>query len=139
MAFNRIEEMDEDDFLMGLRGNPKDLRIIKIGELRESDGEDGGYYFYSTFENPDTFQTFDIGYNVKMTDDGGLYIGSKSKLYPLLSYVSGIKDGGIQCEFEDIQKSLEGLYFKATARREKFGNKKYFIIIPIVEDEGAEF
>ena len=139
MAFNRIEEMDEDDFLMGLRGNPKELKIIKVGELRESENDDGGEYFYVTFENPKTCQTFDMGYNVKRMDDGDLYIGSKSKLYPLLSYVSGINDGGIQCEYSDIVSGLDGLSFKATARREKFGNKKYFIILPIADDGGAAF
>lgn len=135
MAFNRIEEMDEDDFLMDMRTNPKELRIIDVGELRESDSENGGEYFYVTFENPENFQTFDMGYNVKRMDDGDLYIGSKSKLYPLLSHVSGINDGGIQCEFTDIVSGLEGLSFKAKTKREKYGNKKYFIIVPVGDEE----
>ena len=139
MAFKRIEEMDEDDFLMGLKNNPKELRIIDVGDLRESDSENGGYYFYVTFENPENFQTFDMGYNVKMTEDGGLFIGSKSKLYPLASFVSGIDDGGIWCDFEDIKEGLEGLSFMASTRREKFGNKKYFIIIPVDDGEGEDF
>lgn len=131
MAFKRIEEMDEDDFLMDMRNNPKELKIIDVGELRQSDSENGGEYFYITFENPANFQTFDMGYNVKRNDEGDLYIGSKSKLYPLLSYVSGINDGGIECEYSDIKSSLEGLTFKARTKREKYGNKKYFIIIPV--------
>lgn len=134
MAFKRIEEMDEDDFLMDMRTNPKELIILKVGELRESDSEDGGEYFYMTFQNPENFQTFDMGYNVKRTDDGDLYIGSKSKLYPLLSYVSGIDDGGIECEFSDIVRCLEGLRFKARTKREKYGNKKYFIIFPVGDE-----
>jgi len=134
MAFNRIEEIDEDDFLMDLRNNPKTVKIVNVGDLRPSENDDGGY-FYVTLEHPETFQSFDIGYNVKMNDDDSLYVGSKSKLYPLLSYVSGIDDAGIRCNFSDIKESLEGLKFKASTRREKFGNKKYFIIFP-VGDEG---
>lgn len=138
MSFRRIEEMDEDDFLMDMRSNPKELIILKVGELRESGNDDGGEYFYMTFQNPQNFQTFDMGYNVRRNDEGDLYVGSKSKLYPILSYVSGINDGGIECEFSDIVGSLEGLRFKARTKREKYGNKKYFIIIPI-DDGGADF
>ena len=136
MGFKRIEEMDDDDFLMDMRKNPKELRIIDVGELRQSDSENGGEYFYITFENPVNFQTFDMGYNVKRNDEGDLYVGSKSKLYPLLSYVSGIDDGGIECEYSDIVSSLEGLTFMARTKREKYGTKKYFIIIPV--DDGGK-
>ena len=139
MAFKRIKEMDEDDFLMDMRTNPKELRIIKVGELRESENEDGGEYFYVTFENPENFQTFDMGYNVKRIDEDVLYVGSKSKLYPILSYVSGINDGGIECDFMDIVRGLEGLTFKARTKREKYGNKKYFIILPIDNGRGVDF
>lgn len=134
MAFRKIEEMDEDDFLMSLRTNPKPLKIVDVKDLNLSESGDGGY-FYSSFEHPETFQTFDMGFNVRINEDGSLYVGSKSKLHPILSYATGL-DGGIICdEFEDIRQSLEGLTFKASTKREKFGNKKYFIIIP-VNDEG---
>ena len=132
MAFKRVEEMDEDDFLMSMRNESKLLKIIDVKELRESESGDGGY-FYVSFENSETFQTFDMGFNVKMNDDGFLYVGSKSKLYPILSYASGIDDGGIECEFADIKSSMEGLSFRAKTKREKFGNKKYFIIYPVDE------
>lgn len=132
MAFKRVDEIDEDDFLMSMRQNPKTLKIIDVKELRESESGDGGY-FYVSFENPESFQSFDMGFNVKMKDNGALYVGSKSKLYPILSYASGIDDGGIECEFEDIKNALEGLTFRAKTRRDKFGNKKYFIIYPVDE------
>ena len=132
MAFKRVDEIDEDDFLMSMRNDAKTLKIIDVKELRESESGDGGY-FYVSFENPESFQSFDMGFNVKMNDDGFLYVGSKSKLYPILSHASGINDGGIECEFADIQNALEGLTFKAKTRREKFGNKKYFIIYPVEE------
>ena len=135
MAFKKIEEIDEDDFLMSMRKIPKTLRIIEVKDLKMSDSGEGAY-FYTSFENPETFQSFDMGFNVKMNDADSLFIGSKSKLYPILSYASGIDDGGIECEFEDIRNALEGLKFQAKTRREKFGNKKYFIIYPVRDDEG---
>lgn len=131
MAFKQVEEIDEEDFLMDMRKNTKVLKIIDVKELRESDDGEGGY-FYASFENPESFQSFDMGFNVKMNDSGSLFVGSKSKLHPILSYASGI-EGGIECEFEDIKNALEGLTFKARARRDKFGNKKYFIIYPVKE------
>ena len=137
MAFKKVEEIDEDDFLMVMRNSPKTLKIIEVKDLKFSDNGDGGAYFYTSFENPETFQTFDMGFNVRINEDDSLYVGSKSKLYPILSYATGI-DGGIICDdFEDIRDSLEGLSFKAKTKREKFGSKKYFIIYP-VNDDGAE-
>ncbi len=136
MGFKEVEELDEDDFLMSMRKHSKLLKIIEVKELRESDSEDGGYFFYMSFENPETFQSFDMGFNVKRNESGSLFVGSKSKLHPILSYASGIK-GGIECaSFEDIKDALEGLSFKARTRREKFGNKKYFIIYPVRDGEG---
>ena len=135
MAFKKVEEMDEDDFLMSLRDNPKNLRITDVKDLKFSESGEGAY-FYSSFENPETFQSFDMGFNVRINDDDSLYIGSKSKLHPILSYATGI-DGGILCDdFEDIRQSLEGLSFMAKTKREKFGSKKYFIIVPIGDDDG---
>lgn len=136
MAFKKIEEIDEDDFLMSMRKTSKVLKIIDVKDLRESESGDGGY-FYASFENPESFQSFDMGFNVKMNEDGALYIGSKSKLHPILSYASGI-DEGIECDFEDIRNALEGLTFKARTRREKFGNKKYFIIYPVEDDDDGD-
>lgn len=133
MAFKKVQELDEDDFLMSMRETSKVLKIIEVKDLKESDSENGGYFFYTTFENPETFQTFDIGYNVKMNDDGSLFVGSNSKLHPVLSYASGIDEGIQTDDFEDIREALEGLTFKARTKREKFGNKKYFIIVPVGE------
>jgi len=135
MAFKKVEEIDEDDFLMSLRSNPKKLKIIEVKDLKDSDSGEGAY-FYTSFENPETFQTFDMGFNVKVNDDGSLFVGSKSKLYPILSYATGIDEGIVCDDFEDIREALEGLSFKAAARREKFGNKKYFIIFPVMEKNG---
>ena len=137
MAFKKVEEIDEDDFLMSMRKSSKQLKIIEVKDLKESDSGDGGYT-YITFEHPESFQTFDIGYNVKMNEDGTLFIGSKSKLHPILSYLTGI-DGGISCDdFEDIKQALEGESFKAKTKREKYGNKKYFIIYPVDDDGGVD-
>ena len=136
MAFKRVEEIDEEDFLMVMRKTPKTLKIIDVKELRMSESGEGGY-FYVSFENPESFQSFDMGFNVKMNENGDLFVGSKSKLHPILSYASGI-DEGIECEFEDIKEALEGLTFKAKTRRDKFGNKKYFVIYPVEDDDDGE-
>ena len=134
MAFKKVKEIDEDEFLMQIKENPQIIKIVNVGELRESeDGE--GLYFYITFENPKTLQTFDIGYNVKGNEEDLLFIGMKSKLFPIASYVSGINNDNINCYYSDIKESLEGLEFKASSKREKFGNKKYFMIVPVGDDE----
>ena len=137
MAFKRVEEMDEDDFLMSMRKTPKTVKIIDVKDLKMSESGEGAY-FYTSFEHPETFQIFDMGFNVKINDSGSLYIGSKSKLYPILSYASGINDGAIECDFGDIKEALEGLKFNAMVKREKFGNKKYFIIYPVRDAEGED-
>lgn len=130
MSFKKVEEMDEDDFLMSMRETPKPLKIIKVKDLKQSDSDDEGAYFYATFENSENFLTFDMSFNLKVNADKTLFVGSNSKLHPILSYVTGI-DEGISCDdFEDIRESLEGLSFEAKTKREKYGNKKYFVIIP---------
>ena len=128
MSFKKIEELDELDFFMDLKKNPKQLRIVKIGDLRESNkGE--GFYFYITFELTSSRQRIDVGYNVQSNGES-LIIGEKSKLYPLLSHVSHINDGAISCLKSDIDESLIDFVFEASVRVEKFGSKRYFIIIP---------
>ena len=128
MSFKKVEELDELDFFMGLKQNPKELEIVKVGELRPSSKGDG-LYFYMTFRLTETLQTIDVGYNVQSNGES-LIIGEKSKLYPLLSHVSHINDGAISCLKSDIDESLIDFVFEASVRVEKFGSKRYFIIIP---------
>ena len=45
MAFKRVEEMDEDDFLMSMRQSSRLLKIIEVKDLRESESGEGGYRF----------------------------------------------------------------------------------------------
>lgn len=128
MSFKKVEELDELDFFMGLKQTPKELEIIKIGDLRESSKGDG-LYFYITFRLVETMQTIDVGYNIHSNGES-LIIGARSKLYPLLSHVTHINDGAISCLKSDIDEVLKGYKFKASVKVEKFGNKRYFIIIP---------
>ena len=133
MAFKGVDEMDEDDLLLSMRDESKQLKIIDVKELRHSESGEGGY-FYVSFETSETFQTFDMGFNVKINGDGSLYIGAKSKLYPILSYCIDLHESGIVCDdFNDIQAALKGKSFRAKTKREKFGNKKYFVIYPVDE------
>lgn len=128
MSFKKVEELDELDFFMGLKQNPKELEIVNVGELRESSKGDG-LYFYMTFRLVETMQTIDVGYNVQSNGES-LIIGAKSKLYPLLSHVTHITDGAISCLKSDIDEVLKGYKFEASVKVEKFGSKRYFIIIP---------
>lgn len=128
--FEAIPELDDDEFFMKLMNKPHKLRISGIGDLRESNNGKG-HYFYIDFVLVETSQEVGIGFNVKVNDDGTLYVGEGAKLYPLLSFVSGIEHDAIRCTKEDIDDALSDLEFEAKASREKKGNKKWYVIRPI--------
>ena len=66
-------------------------------------------------------------------DDGKVVIGEGAKLYPILSYISGIKHGDIRCTKKDIAKGLnDNLSFKATSTKQK-SKRTWWKIIPINE------
>lgn len=128
--FEGIHELDDDEFFMKLMSKPHKLRISNIGDLRESNNGNGNY-FYIDFVLVETSQEVGIGFNVKVNDDMTLYVSKDAKLYPLLSFVSGIKDDKIRCTKKDIDDALSDLEFEAKASREKKGNKKWYVIRPI--------
>lgn len=134
MSFKRAEKsnsMDTDDFMIGLLNNPKDLKIVDVGEFKVSDRSKEGYkYFYLTIQDLDTSEKVKLSFNVKVNDDNSVYVGEGAKLYPLLSYVSKINDEAIICFKEDIDEALNGLEFKGKSIRRKFGNKSYFVLVP---------
>ena len=62
-----------------------------------------------------------------------------SKLFPLVSFVSGIEDGEIHCTKYDIDDAFQGKTFKMKAKKQK-GKRAWFKIIPLEEkDGGVEF
>lgn len=133
MAFESIPSLDDDEFYKILMRNPQQVSIVEVGDFIESDDVKNGFYFYVTFMLNATSQEKKISYNFKVNNDGKVVIGEGAKLYPLLSYVSGIKHGDIRCTKDDIANAfIDDLTFKATSSRQK-GKKTWWKIIPIVE------
>lgn len=138
MAFQKAQSssIDTDEILIQMINSPKDLKIVDVGEFKHSDNQKEDYkYFYVTFEDVESSERFKLSYNVKVNDDDSIYIGQNAKLYPILSYVSHIRDEAIVCFKEDIDKGLNGLEFKAKSIRKKFGRKPYFVLIPITKGD----
>lgn len=133
MSFESIPSLDDDEFFKILLQKPQQVSIVEVGDFIPSDDVKNGYYFYVTYLLESTSQEKKISYNIKINNDGKIVIGEGAKLYPLLSYISGIKHGDIRCTKEDIAEGLNSdLTFKATSQRQK-GKKTWWKIIPIVE------
>lgn len=129
MAFERVPALDEDDFYISLMKTPQNVSILEIGNLYESDDKENQAYFYIKYMLCNTTQEQSVAYNVKYVD-GKIIAPEGSKLYPLLSFVSGIQDGEIHCLKEDIDDALKDLTFKARAKKQK-GKQTWYKIIPI--------
>ena len=110
MSFQKAvssSNVDNDEFLIELMNNPKELKIIDVGDLKTSDNSKEGYqYFLIEFEDTETLETVKLSFNVKVNDDNSIYIGQGAKIYPILSYVSHIHNEGIVCFKEDIDEAL---------------------------------
>lgn len=139
MSFQKAvssSSMDTDDFLIGMINNPKKLKVLEVSELKTSENSREGYqYFHIEIQDTETFEKVRLSFNVKVNEDTSIYIGQGAKLYPLLSYVSHIDDEAIICFKSDIDEALNGLTFQAKAVRRKFGNKPYFVLIPIAKGD----
>ena len=135
MSFRRAESsnnVDTDEFLIGMLNSPKDLEVIEVGDLKTSDNSKEGYqYFHIRIRDIETSEAVKLSFNVKVNNDNSLYIGQGAKFYPLASYVSHIRNEAIICFKEDIDEALNGLTFKAKSIRKKFGRKPYFVLVPI--------
>ena len=139
MAFQKAQSSscdDVDEIMINMMNNPKSLKIVEVSELKHSERQKQGYkYFYVTIEDVEANMTFKLSFNVKVNNDDSIYIGQGAKLYPILSYVSKISDEAIICFKEDIDEALNGLEFKGKSIRRKFGNKSYFVLVPISEGD----
>lgn len=134
IMFEQIPILDSDEFHRTLMKNPQEVKIVRIGDLRESDDVENGFYFYIHFMLVESNQEVRIGFNVIRNNEGKFFVGEGAKLYPLVSYVSHIDEGNITFTKKDIDDSLEGLTFKATAIKEK-GKKTWYRIRPISRGE----
>lgn len=138
MSFESVEnnQIDKTDFFIDLMNNPKELEIAQVDDLNPSNnGKPNEHFFYIHFRVCETNQIVRIGFNIRLSDDGKIYIGKGAKLYPLISFVSHIRDKPINCEKSDIDE-LVGFKFNAKSVRRKFGAKSYFVLIPI--EKGGE-
>ena len=129
MSFERVPTLDEDDFYKSLMKQAQNVSILDIGKLYESDDKENQAYFYIKFMLCNTTQEQSVAYNVKYIDEK-IIVPEGAKLYPLLSFVSGIQDGEIHCLKEDIDDSLKDLTFKARVKKQK-GKQTWYKIIPI--------
>lgn len=118
MAFKRVETLDEDDFYKSLMKEAQNVSIVNIGDLYESDDKENQAYFYIRFMLCNTTQEQSVAYNVKYID-GEIIVPEGSKLFPLLSFVSGIEDGEIHCLKQDIDDALKDMTFRAKAKSKK--------------------
>lgn len=134
IMFESVPILDSDEFHRILMKDPQEVKIVRVDDLRESNDVENGFYFYIQFMLVKTTQEIRIAFNVTKNDEGKLVVGEGAKLYPLLSYVSHIDEGNIKCTKQDIDESLEGLTFKATAIKEK-GKKTWYRIRPISRGE----
>lgn len=137
MSFEAVSSngLDKDEFFIELLNNNKRLKIHQIDDLKPSkNGKDNEFFFYVHFKVLDSSQVVKIGFNVKVNEDNTIYVGEGAKLYPILSFASGIKGEAIRCRKEDID-TLKGLEFNAKSVRRKFGNKAYYVIIPFSEGD----
>lgn len=129
MAFERFDVPDEDDFYQSLVREAQNVTILDVGKLYPSEDKENQAYFYIKYMLCNTTQEQSVAYNVKYID-GTIIAPEGSKLFPLLSFVSGIEDGEIHCTKEDIDKALKNKTFKMKAKRQK-GKVKWYKIIPI--------
>ena len=129
MAFERFDVPDEDDFYNSLMREAQNVTILDVGKLYDSDDKENQAYFYIKFMLCNTTQEQSVAYNVKYID-GTIIAPEGSKLFPLLSFVSGIEDGEIHCTKEDIDNALKDKTFKMKAKRQK-GKVKWYKLIPI--------
>ena len=129
MAFKRVETPDEDDFYQSLMKEAQNVSILNVGKLYESDDKENQAYFYIKFMLCNTTQEQSVAYNVRYVNDE-IIVPEGSKLFPLLSFVSGIEDGEIHCTKEDIDDSLKDLTFRGKAKKQK-GKQVWYKIIPL--------
>ena len=129
MAFKRFDVPDEDDFYKSLVKNAQNVSILDVGNLYESEDKENQAYFYIKFMLCNTTQEQSVAYNVKYIDEE-IIAPEGSKLFPLLSFVSGIEDGEIHCTKQDIDEALKDKTFKMKAKKQK-GKQVWYKLIPL--------
>ena len=130
MSFTGHKALDEDDFYTSLVKNPQPVAVLDVGELYDGE-KDAQKYFYIKYMLCHTTQEQSVAYSVKYVD--GILIATEgSKLYPILSFVSGIDDDEIHCTKQDIDEALDGKTFRMKAKKQK-GKTAWYKLIPLEE------
>lgn len=129
MSFERHETPDEDDFYTSLVRTPQNVSIVDVGKLYDVEDNETQKYFYIKYKLCSTAQEQSVAYNVKYVN-GTIIAPEGSKLFPLLSFVSGIEDGEIHCKKQDIDDALNGKTFYMKAKKQK-GKRAWYKIIPL--------
>ena len=128
MAFEEVRELTDMDFYSLLEKTPQNIKFINVSELKT--GSDGNTYIYVNLKVMDTKQEVQISFNVGLSD-GKILITSNTKIYPLISFVTGITGEKIRGFYDDLKESLLNLEIKATCKRYKIGNKYYYKLVPL--------
>lgn len=135
MSFTGHKAPDKDDFYTSLMKNPQPVSILDVGKLYEGEKE-AQMYFYIKYLLCNTTQEQSVAYSVRYID-GTLIASEGSKLYPIVSFLSGLDDEEIHFTKQDIDDALKGKTFRMKAKRQK-GKTAWFKIIPLEElDEGV--
>lgn len=131
MSFTRHEPLDEDDFYNALMKKPQPVMVLEVGKMYDVEDKETQKYFYIKYMLCNTTQEQSVAYNVKYID-GEIVAPEGSKLFPLVSFASGIEDGEIHCNKEDIDDFFTDKTFIMKAKKQK-GKTKWFKIIPLEE------
>ncbi len=128
MSFVGHKTLDEDDFYTSLMKNPQAVAVLDVGNLYDGEKE-AQKYFYIKYMLCNTTQEQSVAYSVKYVD-GTIIATEGSKLYPLVSFVSGLDDDEIHCTKADIDGALKDKTFLMKAKKQK-GKTAWFKLIPL--------
>lgn len=135
MSFKGRNAPDDDDFYISLANNPQPVAILDVGDLYDGEKE-AQKYFYIKYMLCNTTQEQSVAYSVKYID-GTLIATEGSKIYPLVSFVSGLDDDEILFTKEDIDEALKDKTFRMRAKKQK-GKTAWYKLIPLEDiSEGA--
>ena len=134
MSFTGHKALDEDDFYTSLVKNPQPVAVLDVGELYDGEQE-AQKYFYIKYLLCNTTQEQSVAYSVKYVD-GTLIATEGSKLYPIVSFLSGLDDDEIHFTKQDIDDALKDKTFRMKAKKQK-GKTAWYKIIPL-EDISEE-
>lgn len=134
MSFTGHNAPDGVDFYQSLANNPQPVTVLDVGDLYDGEKE-AQKYFYIKYMLCNTTQEQSVAYSVKYVD-GTLIATEGSKLYPIVSFISGLDDDEIHFTKADIDEALKDKTFRMKARKQK-GKQAWFKLIPLEDLSGG--